>query len=207
MSKCGCFNRNHWSLSNIDRTFSFALVLYQKLTRSPMNRTRVAQSLATILPVLPDVSSSINLSEMVQAVDLVEDARMENVRVVTPSIPLKAGTLRTFEVSFPFCLSPHRSFANLSLPSSVSIPVTIVVGIIVLLILYGIIRCCCCGGRRTRGLAGQRPAKNQAYSSNYAAPPPQMSGYGGPPPMNMNNNGYYAPPPGVPPPVHHSRLR
>ena len=65
-----------------------------------MNRTRDVRSLATILHDLPDVSFSINLSEMVQAVDLVEDARMENARVVTLSIPLKAGILRTFEVSF-----------------------------------------------------------------------------------------------------------
>ncbi|GAA6006208.1 hypothetical protein JCM11491_002071 [Sporobolomyces phaffii] len=74
----------------------------------------------------------------------------------------------------------------------ISIPVTIVVGIIVLLILYGLIRCLCCGGRR-RG--GAKPPKNQAYSSNYAT-----NGYGGgfqPPPMNQN--GYYAPPPGPPP--------
>jgi len=83
-----------------------------------MNRTRDVQSLATILHDLPDVLFSINLSEMAQAVDLVEDARMENARVVTLSIPLKAGTLRTFEVSFPFCLSPHRSLANLSLTQS-----------------------------------------------------------------------------------------
>ncbi|GAA5975313.1 hypothetical protein JCM5350_006426 [Sporobolomyces pararoseus] len=78
----------------------------------------------------------------------------------------------------------------------ISIPVTIVVGIIVLLILYGLIRCLCCGGRR-RGGGVAKPPKNQAYSSNYAP----SNGYNGgfqPPPMHQNG-GFYAPPPGPPP--------
>ncbi|GAA5833777.1 hypothetical protein JCM3766R1_000095 [Sporobolomyces carnicolor] len=85
----------------------------------------------------------------------------------------------------------------------ISIPVTIVVGIIVLLILWGLIRCLCCGSRssRRRGGGMLKPKKNQAYSSNYSS-----NGYGGggfqPPPMRQNGGGgggYYAPPPGPPP--------
>ncbi|GAA5832789.1 hypothetical protein JCM11251_005765 [Rhodosporidiobolus azoricus] len=75
----------------------------------------------------------------------------------------------------------------------IAIPVTVVVGLLVLAILYALIRCCFCGGRRRGGGAGKfKPAKNQSYSTQYAQPQNGFgngSGYG-------NGNGYYPPPPG-----------
>ncbi|GAA6062534.1 hypothetical protein JCM10212_004300 [Sporobolomyces blumeae] len=83
----------------------------------------------------------------------------------------------------------------------IAIPVTIVVGIIVLLILFALIRCCFCGNRRKGGFASSKPPKGQPYSSNYA------NGYGGQngffPHQNAGGmtqtGGFYAPPPGPPP--------
>ncbi|GAA6031512.1 hypothetical protein JCM8097_006492 [Rhodosporidiobolus ruineniae] len=95
----------------------------------------------------------------------------------------------------------------------ISIPVTVVVGIIVLLLLWAIIRCLFCGG--CRGRRKYKPPKNAAYSNQYAAaPPPQQqmqynNGYYPPPSNGYGGNygggggGGYAPPPG-PPPSHPS---
>lgn len=67
----------------------------------------------------------------------------------------------------------------------ISIPVTIVVGIIVLLILWALIRCCCCGGRK-------KQPKYKASSAAYATPAPMAYPNQYPP---QNGNGYYPPPP------------
>ncbi|BGP18394.1 hypothetical protein JCM10213_005977 [Rhodosporidiobolus nylandii] len=79
----------------------------------------------------------------------------------------------------------------------IAIPVTVVVGIIVLLILWGIIRCLCCRGRRQKAYV---PPKGSSYSTQYAAPPNYGNGYY-PPPQNGygGGSGGYAPPPGPPP--------
>ncbi|KAM0790766.1 hypothetical protein ACM66B_004616 [Microbotryomycetes sp. NB124-2] len=79
----------------------------------------------------------------------------------------------------------------------IAIPVTVVVGIIVLLLLAAIIRCIFCRNRPLR--KGKPPPKHQAASSGYYAQPPQ--------PYNMQSqNGYgqqhYYPPPSGPPPAH-----
>lgn len=83
----------------------------------------------------------------------------------------------------------------------IAIPVTIVVGLIVLAILWALLRCMCCRGGRAK------PAKNQPYSSAYAAGPPPMAQsnpYGYYPSSAPQQGGaYYAPPPGPPP----ARLR
>ncbi|BGP01951.1 Zinc metalloprotease [Rhodotorula toruloides ATCC 204091] len=83
----------------------------------------------------------------------------------------------------------------------IAIPVTIVVGLIVLAILWAILRCLCCRGGRAK------PAKNQSYSSAYATGPSPMAqntpyGYY-PSSAPQQQGGYYAPPPGPPP----ARLR
>jgi len=80
-----------------------------------MNRTLVVRSLVTIRLVLLDVSFSINHSEMVRVVDLVEDVRTENVRVGTLSIPLRVGTHKIFEVSLKVLLSRLFSLSDVSL--------------------------------------------------------------------------------------------
>ncbi|GAA5889430.1 hypothetical protein JCM6882_000740 [Rhodosporidiobolus microsporus] len=82
----------------------------------------------------------------------------------------------------------------------VAIPVTIVVGLIVIALLYALLRCCFCGGRRRGAL---KPAKNQSYSTQYAnggygAAGRGSNGYGGGGAQGSNGygNGYYPPPPG-----------
>ncbi|GAA5988146.1 hypothetical protein JCM11641_003611 [Rhodosporidiobolus odoratus] len=111
----------------------------------------------------------------------------------------------------------------------IAIPVTVIVGIIVLLILWGIVRCLCCGGCRRRGGGGGKkggPGKGMSYSGQFAQPPPtsQMqgaNGYGYPPPQAPPGayggssggggggmmQGGYAPPPGPPPSHPNSRGR
>ncbi|GAA5856962.1 hypothetical protein JCM8547_008486 [Rhodosporidiobolus lusitaniae] len=100
---------------------------------------------------------------------------------------------------------------------SIAIPVTIVVGLIVLAILWALIRCIFCGGcRGRRKNTAYVPPKNGAYSGQYAPPPPQQQMGNGqyaypPPPQQQFGGGYgggggYAPPPG-PPPSHPSLVR
>lgn len=72
----------------------------------------------------------------------------------------------------------------------ISIPVTIVVGIIVLLLLWCLIKCCFCGGRKG--------PKRSRFKRGAAVPQP-------PPPM-MQQPYYNAPPAAAPPPSHPSRM-
>ncbi|GAA5985974.1 hypothetical protein JCM10908_006356 [Rhodotorula pacifica] len=68
---------------------------------------------------------------------------------------------------------------------NIAIPVTVVVGLIVIALLWALLSCLCCRGRRG-GFGSKKPGKNQSYSSTYA----NNNGYG---------TGYYHPPPGPPP--------
>ncbi|BGP42156.1 hypothetical protein JCM10449v2_006161 [Rhodotorula kratochvilovae] len=100
---------------------------------------------------------------------------------------------------------------------NIAIPVTIVVALLVLAILYALIRCCCCRGRPAKGAAPLKPGRNQSHSSRYAVPPPMAQPMNGgyyppqgppngmyyPPPQDGQQGSYYAPPQG-PPPTHPS---
>lgn len=63
---------------------------------------------------------------------------------------------------------------------NIAIPVTVVVGLLVLALLWCLLSCLCCRGRKG-GFARNKPGRNQSYSNAYS------------------NGGYYAPPPGPPP--------
>ncbi|GAA5863695.1 hypothetical protein JCM3774_001217 [Rhodotorula dairenensis] len=92
---------------------------------------------------------------------------------------------------------------------NIAIPVTIVVGLIVLALLWGLLSCLCCRGRRGGFSSGKKVGKNQSYSAAYA----NNGGYGGYGNSAYSNgaygnggSGYYPPPPGPPPGPPSARL-
>ncbi|GAA6046913.1 hypothetical protein JCM3770_003427 [Rhodotorula araucariae] len=70
---------------------------------------------------------------------------------------------------------------------NIAIPVTIVVALLVLAILYALVRCCCCRGRPAKGAAPLKPGRGQPHSARYAVPPGQQSM------AQPMTNGYYPP--------------
>ena len=74
---------------------------------------------------------------------------------------------------------------------NIAIPVTVIVGLIVLALLWGLISCLCCRGRRGGFKSGKKLGKNQSYSAAYA----NNGGYG----AYGGGASYYPPPPGPPP--------